>query len=53
MKSKRKLTPNQLFDMMVNIELDTEKREKNGTPFKLTRKGIINDVKQMRANGLI
>lgn len=53
MKSKRKLTPNQLFDMMVNIELATEKCEKNGTPFKLTRKGIINDVKRMKANGLI
>ena len=53
MTSKRKLTPNQLFDMMVNIELDTEKREKNRIPFKLTRKGIINDIKQVRANGLI
>ena len=53
MKSKRKLTPNQLFDMMVNIELAIEKREKNGEPFKLTRRGIVNDVKQMKANGLI
>lgn len=48
------LNANELFDLMIRTEIETEKEEKRtGKPFKMTLSGLRKDIAALRQAGLI
>ena len=48
------LNANDLFNLMMSVEIKTEEEEKRtGKPLKITRRGIVNDYKKLKKKGIL
>ena len=48
------LNANDLFNLMMSVEIKTEQEEKRtGKPFKITRRKIISDYRKLKKKGIL
>ena len=48
------LNANDLFNLMMSVEIKTEKEEKRtGKPLKITRRKIVNNYKKLKKKGIL